>query len=233
MSLFSKQVSPEIAELIWQGRHRLLQGGRPRPQKLTATVLFTDLEGFSGQAEIQEPPSVLSWLNDYLAGMSATAMEHRGVVKQFVGDSVMAVFGVPFPRTQPEQWQADAVQAVRCALAMERALQDLHARWAAQGHPTLRMRIGIHTGPVVSGILGSGDRQEYMVVGDTVNTASRLESHDKARVISELGDRCCRIFISEQTHQLLGDRFATLVVGTISLKGKTKPITVHAVLGER
>jgi adenylate cyclase len=233
MKLFANQVSPEIAEELWEQREAFLAGNRPRSQKLTATVLFTDLKGFSTTSEGLEPAALVDWLNEYMEVMASAVMAHDGVVEKYIGDSIMAVFGVPVPRTAPEQIARDATNAVRCALAMRKEMEDLNLAWVQRGLPACSTRIGIHTGSVVAGSLGSLDRQEYTVIGDNVNTASRLESFGKDSEDPYLrDDDKCRILISGPTQALLDGAFKLHEVGTMSLKGKAEKVMIYAVLGE-
>ena len=173
----------------------------------------------------------MGWLNTYLEMMTNTVMEHGGVVDDFFGDGVKINFGVPIPRETTEEICLDAVNAVTCALAMERKMIALNEKMAELGHQPLRMRIGIYTGPVVAGSLGSADRMKYTTLGDSVNTAARLESYDKDLVVPELASRRCRILIGEPTLQHLGGKFLVKKVGELDLKGKTQPIGAYCVLG--
>jgi adenylate cyclase len=232
MQLFSKQVSPDIAQALWEQREDFLAGQRPRSQKLMATVLFTDLVGFSSTSEKLEPAVLMDWLNDYMDAMATIVMAHQGVVEKYIGDAIMAVFGVPLARTTEEEISQDASNAVRCALAMRAQMSELNKRWPERGWPLAGMRIGIHTGPLVAGTLGSSERQEYTVLGDSVNTASRLESFDKGWEDPSGRSNSCRILISEGTALLLHDRFETCRVGTMLLKNKATAVTIYSVVGE-
>jgi len=118
MTLFQRYVNPKIAETIWQNREDLLQKGQIMGQKMIATVLFTDIKGFSTIAERMEPATLMTWLNEYMNAMANIVFEHDGVVDKFMGDAVMAVFGVPIPRNSPQEIAKDAMAAVSCALAM-------------------------------------------------------------------------------------------------------------------
>ena len=233
MRLFSQHVSKDIAEELWRRRDDFLEQGRPRPLALTATVLFTDLEGFSGVSERLPAKDLFDWLNEYMAQMSGLVLAHHGVVDKYAGDSVMAVFGVPFPRAAEGEIAQDARNAVACALAMERALDELNRKWSATGKAGIRMRVGIFTGPLVAGCLGGSERLEYTVIGDTVNTASRLESAGKTIDVPEAALRSCCITIGESTRRLLGDTVAMQAVGAVELKGKTQKIQAYYVLGEQ
>jgi len=229
MHLFSRQVSPDIAQALWEQREQFLAGQRPRSQKLTATVLFTDLEGFSTTSEKLEPALLMDWLNEYMEAMATAIMSHQGVIEKYIGDAIMAVFGVPLARTSQEGMKQDARNAVRCALAMRARMGELNTQWSARGLPRSGMRIGIHTGPLVAGSLGSVDRQEYTVIGDSVNIASRLESFDKDWVDPDSPDSDCRVLISEETLLLLNGEFRTKRVGTMNLKNKREPVTIYCV----
>jgi class 3 adenylate cyclase len=231
MQLFSKHVSPEVAEAVWNQREQFLDGGRPRSQKLIVTVLFTDLKGFSTLSEKTDPQALMDLLNTYMDTIAKCVMDHGGVVDDYFGDGMKANFGVPLPRTTEAEIRQDAVNAVDSALAMEREMIRLNARMKEQGLPPLKMRVGIYTGPVVAGSLGSTERMKYTTVGDTVNTASRLESFDKDLVLPHLETSPCRILIGESTLRCLGDQFITQKVGELSLKGKDEKIIATCVLG--
>ncbi len=231
MQLFSKHVSREVAEAIWHQRDQFLDGGRPRPRSLIATVLFTDLMNFTGVAEKLDPRALMEWLNEYMEAMAQHVMAYGGVIDKYVGDSIMAIFGVPLPRETDAEISRDAVNAVNCALAMEMTLIQLNSRWREQQLPTIGTRIGIFTGPLVAGSLGSTQRLEYTVIGDTVNTASRLESFDKHLFAPDSINSPCRILIGEATRCQLGEQFQTQRVGEVSLKGKDQKITVWRVVG--
>lgn len=230
MRLFSQHVSKEIAEELWRRRDDLLEHGRPRPLALTATVLFTDLEGFTGISEKLPAKELFDWLNEYMEEMSGLVVAHHGVVNKYVGDAVMAVFGVPFPRGSEGEIAADACNAVACALEMERVLDALNRKWSARGAAMVRMRVGIFTGPLVAGCLGGSERLEYTVIGDTVNTASRLESAGKTIDVREAALRSCCITIGESTRRLVGDTVPLRPVGAVELKGKEQKIQAYYVL---
>jgi adenylate cyclase len=233
MNLFARHVAPEIAREIWQHRDQFFSAGRPHPQRITATVMFTDVQGFTTLAEKLEPQVLVDWLNEYLETMTPLVAAYGGVVIRFIGDAILAAFGVPMPRHTEAELRQDATNAVECALAMERKLVQLNLRWQARQWPTTGMRIGIYTGPVVAGSLGDIERMEYNIHGDTVNTAARLESFAKDRLVLELFGRPSRILIGETTLTYLDDRFQTEQVGQVQLKGKDQPVTIFRVLGHK
>lgn len=231
MHLFSQHVSKDIAEEIWRSRDDFLENNRPKPVPLTATVLFTDLQGFTTISEGMNPAELFDWLNEYMQAMSQCVVNHKGVVNKYIGDAVMAVFGVPFPRHTEAGMATDARNAVECALEMWRTLDVLNAKWAAEGKKTMRMRVGIFTGPLVAGCLGGTDRLEYTVIGDTVNTANRLESAGKTIDLPQAKERCCTITIGHSTQRLLGDSVRVIPVGSVELKGKEEKIQAYYVDG--
>jgi adenylate cyclase len=233
MQLFSRHVSREVAASIWEHRDQFADGGRPRSERMIVTALFTDLTGFTAVAESHPPEILLEWLNDYMDAMAREVSRHAGVIRQYAGDAVVAVFGIPVPRYDAADIARDARMAVECALAMEAALVALNQRWRAQGRPRSGMRIGIFTGPVVAGTLGSADRSEYVTVGDTMNTAFRLESYDKEYFAPDVDARPCRTLIGETTLVHLGDEFETAPVGEIRLKGKEHTVGVYRLIGRR
>ena len=232
MKLYSRHVSKEIAESVWENRESFLEGQRPLAQKLVVTVLFTDLKGFSTISEKMTPARLYEWLNGYLGAMAQVIQNSGGVLKQFTGDGILALFGVPVPHTALTQQSNDATAAVRCALAMGRSLTAMTQEWQAVGLPAVSMRAGIYTGEVAAGSIGSDDRFEYAVIGDVVNTASRLESYDKTFADPDLLPNRCRILIGAPTHELLGGKFLSKEVGMLAVKGKINKVPVFQILQE-
>ena len=229
MRLFSTHVSPEIAETVWQHRDKFLKDGRLLPQQLTATVVFLDLKGFTALSEHLQPQQLMDWLNIYLENMAQLIIEHSGVVDDYFGDGIKANFGVPIPRTEPEAIQQDATNAVRCALAMGHAMVQTNQTWQQQGYPAMGLRIGINTGSLVAGSLGSKQRLKYTTVGDAVNTAARLETYDKTHFSVTSSEHPYRILVSGSTHQLVQSQFSMQNIGNVKLRGKTEPIAVYQV----
>jgi adenylate cyclase len=233
MKLFSKHVSREVAEAIWLEREHFLDGNRPRPQRLVVTGFFNDLTGFTTVSEKLGPEGLMEWLNELMDAMAQELTRYGGVIRQYAGDSIVAVFGIPVARRTEAEIHEDARRAVECALAMERRLLELNDAWRAAGRPVTGMRIGIYTGPVVAGSLGSAERSEYVVVGDTMNTASRLESYDKDFLPPDPLTSPCRILVGDTTVACLGGRFDTEWVGDLSLKGKEQTVGVYRVITHR
>ena len=228
MQLFSKHVSPEVADSIWQQREKFLKNGRPQPQKLTVTVLFSDLKRFTSLSEELDPNLLVDWLNIYLESMTKVIMNYGGVVDDYAGDGIKANFGVPVPRTTQNDISQDAVNAVNCALAMEKEIRRVNNLWQKQNLPNTGIRIGIFTGNVSAAVVGSTKRLKYTTIGDAVNIAARLESYNKSYDRESL----CRILIGESTYSCLGDRFKTDIVGQETLRGKKQEITIYRIIGK-
>ncbi len=233
MSLFARHVSPRLAEIIWRDKDQFLHGGRPRPQKLTATVLFSDLQGFTRVSEMLNPEALMDWLNQYMEAMTPHVVKRDGVVLRFIGDAIMAAFGVPVPRTEKDAIARDAINALECALAMEAQLISLNRRWRDRKLPLVGMRIGIYTGEMVAGSLGTAQRLEYNVHGDAVNTAQRLESYRKDSFDPDPIDRPCRIYVGETTMRLAGDAYQFEFIGKVRVKGKQQKTEIFHLTGRR
>lgn len=229
MGLFARHVSKDVAQELWEQRDEFMNGNRPKSQRLVATVLFSDLKGFTSVSENATPEALMEWLNTYMETMTEVIIAHGGVIDKFIGDAIMVVFGVPRMRTSEAEIAADAKAAVTCALAMSARLIELNEGWRQENKPEVGMRIGIHTGPLVAGALGGKDRVNYTVIGDTVNTAARLESYDKAVVDPADPDAPSRIIIGAATHKMIGEGFATTPVGTVTVKGKQESLMIYLV----
>ena len=208
-------------------------------------MLFTDLEGFTTITESMDKSLLMAFLNDYMSVMSGVVGRTKDAfVNKYIGDSVMAVFGPPLDRDE-EQAKVDAVNAVECALEMRELLAKNRERWericrdgtrqktgATDATIRLRMRVGIQSGLVTAGSLGGSQRLEYTVIGDTVNTASRLESYDKDVMPPDFAADGCRVLIGQDTFDLLpAGEYLTREVGSIGLKGKHQRVTIHGVIG--
>jgi adenylate cyclase len=224
MTLLGQNTSKAVADALWENRHDLIQSGKLPGQSLTATMIFTDLQGFSTISEKLSPPDLMNWLNEYLSVVTELIHTHNGIVNKFTGDGVFAVFGVPIPRTSTQAIAQDAQNAVECSMAFQKSLRQLNANWQAQGLGRVNMRVGICTGEVVVGSLGGKNRMEYGIIGDAVNTASRLESCAKERQLDD-----CRILVSESTQQYL-KQMPTEYWGPMTLKGKQEMVKVYRVL---
>jgi class 3 adenylate cyclase/CHASE2 domain-containing sensor protein len=229
MSLFAKHVAPEMAELIWQNKADIFEKGELKAQEMPATVMFADIRGFTSISEQLTPRELLAWLNIYLEAMTDCVMSHSGVVDKYIGDAVMAVFGIPFPHTTSEEIRNDAKNAIAAAIAMHERLQELNQRFQAEGKPLIELGIGIHTGTVVAGSVGGHRRLNYSVVGDTVNVAARLEPMNKQVTV----DNPYHMLVTDKTFGLVRDTYKGKLAGTIQLRGRVEETVVYSIISKR
>jgi adenylate cyclase len=211
--LFARYVSKDVFDQLMSDPSRARLGGQRREM----TVLFSDIRGFTTFSEQGQPEQIVHQLNEYFSRMVHAVFEHRGTLDKFVGDAVMALFGAPID--DPDH----AEHAVQAALAMLAELQRLNATWASEGRPALAIGIGVNTGEMVAGNIGSETIMSYTVIGDAVNLGSRLESLNK-----QYGTT---VIISETTRALLRGRYDIRPLGDVVVKGKTKPVAIFEVRG--
>lgn len=210
---FHRFAPQEVVEEI------LRKGVSNRGERKEVTVLFADLVGFTAMSENMDPEILVRVLNGYFQAMSRAITANRGHVSKFIGDGILALFGAP----EPNQWQA--IDGVLAALGMRTALATYNEELAAQGWPRLGIGIGLHRGPLVAGVVGSAELMEYTVIGDTVNTASRIEG-----LTRKLGTD---ILVSASVQERLDDRFALRECEAMEVKGKADRIRTYAVNGLR
>ncbi|MBD2039544.1 CHASE2 domain-containing protein [Microcoleus sp. FACHB-672] len=228
MNLFAQHVAPEMAEVIWERKEEIFENGELEAQELTATVLFMDIRGFTTISETLAPRELLTWLNLYLDAMASCIMEHGGIIDKYIGDAIMAVFGIPFPQAQEEHVKRDATAAITASLAMHERLQVLNERFQEENRPLIRFGIGIHTGPVIAGTIGGAQRLSYSVLGDTVNVAARLEAMTK----NLTSDNPYQILLTDRTFGYVSDLYAGQEFGAIQLRGKETETMVYSILGK-
>ncbi len=209
--LFSRYVSKDVYDQLVANPSLAALGGSRRHM----TVLFSDIRGFTTMSEKGTPEDVVAQLNQLFTRMVAVVFDHRGTVDKFVGDMIMALYGAPLDD------DGHAEHAVQTALAMITTLQEMNAEWAAQGKPQLDIGIGINTGEMIAGNVGSETIMSYTVIGDAVNLGARLESLNK-----EYGTR---IIISEATRQALKGRYDIHPLGDVIVKGKSQPVAIYEV----
>jgi adenylate cyclase len=214
-AMFGRYVSPAVMEELMKNPDLASLGG----QRREVTVLFADIRGFTSYSENKPPEEVVSRLNAYLDEMTVVIFRHGGTLDKYLGDGLMAVFGVPLVLDR------HAAKAVSCALEMQRAVDKLNEKWQAEGQPPLQIGIGINSGSVLVGNVGSQERMDYTVIGEDVNLASRLESLNK-----EYGTD---IIISGQTRDLLtGEAPEEMVLhdlGLVQVRGLEKSVQIYSV----
>jgi adenylate cyclase len=212
---FERFMSPNIARLM--ASYVAQHGQLWEPQELIVSVLFADVKGFTSLSETLSPRDVQDLLNEYLHEMTEVVFQHHGTLDKYIGDGIMAVFGAP-QLTEPIDPEISAIQAVDAAIDMIAAHQRLIER--LDPSKKFAFRIGINTGPVYAGFFGTRQRLEYTVLGDTVNTASRLEGK------ADLNG----VLISEATRRAIGDAFVVQEMGDFQLKGKAQLVHTYKVL---
>jgi adenylate cyclase len=207
---FSRLLSPNVAEQVISGKLDVKKGGIRVP---VATVFNSDLRGFTRMSEATTAEKMVELLNEYFELMVECIFKYEGTLDKFMGDGIMAFWGAPAYHVD------DAVRSVQCSLEQMDVLEQLNAHRTSIGEVPLAMGIGIHTGPLISGYVGSSKSLSYTVIGDTVNTSARLCG------IAAGG----QIIISEATAEALGGRFALDPLPDAALKGKEKPLRIFAV----
>jgi adenylate cyclase len=208
---FNKFHNKEIAEKLLSGEVKL--GG----ERKIATIFFSDVRGFTAMSESMEPEQVVEMLNEYMTRMVSIIRTHGGVVDKYVGDAIMALWGVPIAGTD------DTYRAVRACLAMREDLAKLNELRISRGQNPLKIGMGLNTGQVIAGNIGSDEKMEYTVIGDSVNLASRIESMTK-----EYGTD---FLISKGVYEEVKDRFVTEACRSAKVKGKSTAIEIFRVLG--
>jgi adenylate cyclase len=196
---FEKYVAPSILRRIMEDPSALNVAGK----QAELAILFSDVQGYTALSNRFPPEKVLSLLRTYLDVMSRILLEHEGTIDKIMGDGILAFFGDPIASENPSR------QAVACGLAMQRAMTELAAQWEAEGYGKMRIRVGIATGTVYVGNIGSSDHLEYTVIGPAVNLAARLESNAPAG----------GVLVAESTMRACEGTFAFERLGGLTLKG--------------
>ncbi len=212
---FSHYVSSSVVDVVLKNPEKLKLGG----EKKVCTALFSDVAGFTTISEKLEPEALVALLNEYLTDMTDIVFEYNGMLDKYEGDAIMAVFGAPI------ELPDHAELACLSGLKMQKRLAELREKWKKEGKPELRARIGINSGEMVVGNMGSHTRFDYTVMGDSVNLASRLEGANK------LYDTA--IMIGENTYELVKDKFLTRPLDMLRVKGKKKPVKVYELIATK
>lgn len=213
-SMFERYVSPAVIQEIVDKQKNIELGG----QELVCTVLFSDIKDFTAISERLSPSELVQLLNSYFTIETDIILKQGGLLDKYLGDAVMAVFGAPVPSGD------HAVQACTAALDVQRSLQQLSLRDGGRGH-AIETRIGISTGPMIVGNIGSPHRLDYTAIGDTVNLASRLEGANKL-----FGTK---VIITDETRNHLNDAFIVRPLDKIRVKGKERATKVYELMEKR
>jgi len=210
--LFGRYVSKDVYDQLLANPAGAELGGSRRDM----TVLFSDIRGFTSVTEKGDPEALVGQLNEYFSKMVDVVFRHHGTVDKFVGDMVMALFGAPLDDVDHAEHAAEA------AVDMVGELGALNERWAAEGRPVLDIGIGINSGEMIAGNIGSSAIMSYTVIGDNVNLGSRLESLNK--------EYRTRIIISDATRSRLKGNYNFRPLGDVIVKGKTRPVSIFEIL---
>jgi adenylate cyclase len=215
MNLFERYVSADVAAEIWKRRGEIVLAGEER----VATVLFSDIRNFTALTAGKPSAEVLAWLNRYLTAMTEVVKANGGFLNKFIGDGIMVIFGVPLSQDE----KGDACRAVQCALQMLEQVEVLNSTMGTE--PRLKIGIGIHTGTLTAGNVGSPERLEYSVIGETVNLASRLESLTKEFKTA--------IVMSPSTWERIRESFPAVPLGEAEVRGFSGKLMLYGVKSER
>ena len=212
---FSYYVSSSVVNEMLKNPDKLKLGG----DKKDLSVLFSDIRGFTTISEGLTPEELVHLLNEYLTVMTDIVFKYDGTLDKYMGDAIMAIYGAPLD--QPDH----PARACRSALEMMAGLRQLNNKWIAEGKAPLDIGIGINTGMMMVGNMGSDQRFDYTVMGDSVNLGSRLEGANKSYKTN--------ILISEYTHAQVKDEFACMEVDSVRVKGKSLPVKIFQLIGEK
>lgn len=210
---FSIYLAPTVVKQLIESPEHLELGGEERE----ITAFFSDVQGFTGISETLTPHEIVELLNEFLTEMTDIILHHEGTVDKFEGDAIIAFFGAP------NILENHAERACSASIEMQKRLAQLRTKWRTESRPELKMRIGVCTGLAVVGNMGSEKRLDYTMMGDTVNTAARLEGVNKRYGIYTL--------ISETTRKAAGNEITVREVDTIKVIGRKKPVTVFELMG--
>lgn len=210
---FSTYLAPAVVKQIIDSPEKLVLGGEER----VITAFFSDVQNFTSISEKLTPQELVELLNEFLTEMTDIILDHEGTVDKFEGDAVIALFGAP------NELENHAATACRACIEMQKRLAELRVDWKEIGKPELFMRIGLCSGPAVVGNMGSKNRMDYTMMGDTVNTAARLEGVNKLYGSYTL--------ISETTYSLAGGNIIAREIDSINVVGKQEPVTIYQPIG--
>jgi adenylate cyclase len=214
-STFGQYLNPRVMEKVLSDPSFLKLGG----QKETLTVLFSDIRSFTTITESLPPEELVALLNEYLSKMVEVVFRWDGTLDKFIGDAVMAYWGAPVPQNDHPQ------RGVLCAIDMHKELKILQEKWRSEGKKVFEIGVGVNSGEMTVGNMGSTGKMDYTVIGDNVNLGARLESTTK--------EYHAKIIISDATYQAVKDIVDAKHIGSVKVKGKTKAVEIYAVLGKK
>ena len=204
-------MSEDVMKKVLQNIDNLGLGGK----KSTVTILFSDIRGFTSMSEKMTAEEVTDILNEYFSEMEPIVRKYNGIINKFIGDAIMAIFG------EPIQDENHAKNAVKCGFEMLQKVSVLQQKWKSEGKPEIQIGIGINTGDVFVGNIGSENRMEYTVIGDSVNLASRLESYNKTYGTN--------ILISETTYENSKDILVAVEYKDVEIRGKANRMNIYEI----
>ena len=212
---FQQYLMPAVIEEMLKDPSKLKLGG----QKRNLAIMFSDIRGFTTLSEKLTPEELTSFLNEYLDAMTNIVLENRGTVDKYIGDAIMCFWGAPI--SDPEHIRL----AVKTSVEMMDKMHELRLDWKVRGLPDIDIGIGINSGDVVVGNMGSHKRFDYTCLGDHVNLASRLEGLNKMYG--------CHIIVSENVYPIIAKDYVTRELDLVTVKGKKQPITIYEVIGKK
>ena len=219
--LLGQTSSPSVADQLWEKRDELLQDGRFLGREQVVTILFTDTCNFTTVSEQLTPSELMNWLNRGISIAVKAVNERNGMVNKFTGDGMLAVFGAPISEGKNQ----DAKNALQAAAEIQIRFKELNEELKKERSHKMGLRIGIHSGVVLTGSLGNTERLEYAVMGDAVNCASRLESYEKSRQ-----SNLVRVLVSSATRENLNDHDTKYLWedwGSLKVKGRSEKLLVY------
>ncbi|MDY6903619.1 MAG: adenylate/guanylate cyclase domain-containing protein [Thermodesulfobacteriota bacterium] len=210
---FSKYLAPQVVSQLIESPQKLILGGERRE----ITAFFSDVQGFTSISEKLSPEDLVELLNEFLTEVTDIILKHEGAVDKFEGDAVIAFFGAP------NDLENHARAACLSCVEIQARMKELREKWRAEGKPELNVRIGLHSGPAVVGNMGSRNRMDYTMMGDTVNTAARLEGVNKIYGTYTL--------IGDPTYQTAAEGIVARELDAVKVVGKAEPVPIYEIIG--
>lgn len=211
-NILSKYISKDIKNKILKNNSEVALGGK----RSEITVMFADIRGFTSLSETRKAEEVSQLLNEYFTELEPIILKYNGVINKYIGDAVLVIFG------DPEQDKMHAKNAVKCAYELRIKVKEIREKWIKEGKPKIDIGIGINTGEAFIGNVGTKNRFEYTVIGDTVNIASRIDDYNKIYKTN--------LLISENTYNKISQIIDAIKIREVAIKGKKQKINIYEVL---